>query len=65
MGLRGKAPHGIFYYGGLVMKYEIVNATLLKKEEIATGIFDFLLECPSVSKKALFDSHTLTSLKLL
>ena len=35
------------------MKYEIVNATLLKKEEIATGIFDFLLECPSVSKKAL------------
>ena len=34
------------------MKYEIVNATLLEKKEIATGIFDFLLECPSVSEKA-------------
>lgn len=34
------------------MKYDISNATLIKKEEIAKGIFDFVLECPSLAEKA-------------
>ena len=34
------------------MKYDISNATLVKKEEIAKGIFDFVLECPVLAKKA-------------
>lgn len=34
------------------MKYNTANAKLIKKEEIAKGIFDFVLECPELAKKA-------------
>lgn len=34
------------------MKYDTSNATLIKKEEIAKDIFDFVLECPTLAKKA-------------
>lgn len=34
------------------MKYNTSNAKLIKKEEIAKGIFDFILECPELAEKA-------------
>lgn len=34
------------------MKYDISNATLIKKEEFAKDIFDFVLECPALAQKA-------------
>lgn len=34
------------------MKYNTANAKLIKKEEIAKGMFDFLLECPELACKA-------------
>jgi len=34
------------------MKYNVCNARLIKREEIAKGIFDFLVECPELAGKA-------------
>ena len=34
------------------MKYDVCNARLIKSEEIAKGIFDFVIECPQLAQKA-------------
>ncbi len=34
------------------MKYNVCNAKLIKNEEIANGIFDFVMECPLLANKA-------------
>jgi len=35
-----------------IMKYDVELSRLIKKEEIAQGIFDFTVKCPSLAKKA-------------